>query len=94
MATNFRKTEKMQKSIDALFAGLDDPIMKQVLLTAYAGANPKILEEMQAQEQKYFEELTNNMEITNAASLVGESKTILSNDNVADGISASQSTIN
>jgi hypothetical protein len=91
--SSFRKQQKMQATIDALFSGLDDPILKQALLTVHAGADPKILEEMQKQEQQYLEELTKHMEIVNASEVVGETKVILSND-IVDGNDTGKSTNN
>lgn len=83
----------MQASIDALFAGLDDPLLKQALLTVHAGADPSILQEMQKQEQQHLEELTKHMEIVDVTEVVTETKTILSND-IVDGNNTSKSTDN
>lgn len=85
------KQRKAQQAIDLMFKGLDDPILKQVMLTCYSGADPKILEEMQEQEKRDFEELTKHMEIINVNDVVGETKTILSNDIVTDGNNSSKS---
>ena len=84
------KQRKAQRAIDLMFKGLDDPILKQAMLTCYSGADPKILEEMQEQEKRDFEELTKHMEIINVNDAVGEAKTILSNDIVTDGNNSSK----
>jgi polyribonucleotide nucleotidyltransferase len=58
-----REQRKAIQAIDLMFKGLDDPILKQALLTAYAGENPEILEEMKEQEQKDLEEMLKQMEL-------------------------------
>jgi len=58
-----REQRKAIQAIDLMFKGLDDPILKQALLTAYAGENPEILEAMKEQEQKDLEEMLKQMEL-------------------------------
>jgi hypothetical protein len=58
-----REQRKAIQAIDLMFKGLDDPILKQALLTAYAGENPEILEAMKEQEQKDLQEMLKQMEL-------------------------------
>ena len=58
-----REQKKAIKAIELLFAGLDDDILKQALLTAYGGEDPEILKEMQEQEQRDLEEMIKQMEL-------------------------------
>ena len=61
-----REQRKAIKAIELLFTGLDDPLLKQALLTAYAGEDPEILEAMKEQEQKDLEEMLKQMELQRA----------------------------
>jgi len=53
-----------------MFAGLDDDLLKQALLTAYAGEDPKILEEMQDEHRKNMEAILADMEIKKVEDLI------------------------
>ena len=58
-----KQQKKMEASIEVLFSGLDDPILKQAMLTAYAGSDPKILEEMQRQEKEEMDKILEQMKL-------------------------------
>jgi hypothetical protein len=58
-----REQKKAIKAIELMFADLDDDILKQALLTAYAGEDPSILKQMQEQEQRDLEEMIKQMEL-------------------------------
>jgi len=58
-----KQQRKMEASIEAMFSGLDDPILKQTMLTAYAGADPKILEQMQREEKEEMDKILEQMKL-------------------------------
>jgi len=58
-----REQKKVIKAIELMFADLDDDILKQALLTAYAGEDPEILKAMQEQEQRDLEQMLKEMEL-------------------------------
>jgi hypothetical protein len=79
-----RQQRKMEASIEAMFSGLDDPILKQTLLTAYAGADPKILEEMQREEKEEMDKILEQMklqsdEVVSEASVLSEAVVNINN---------------
>jgi len=77
---------KNRKAIEAMFAGLDDELLKQTLLTAYAGEDPKILEEMQNEHNKNMEEVLKHMEIKNVSDLVSNGKMIQEENKSQDNV--------
>jgi len=58
-----REQRKAIQAIDLMFRGLDDPILKQALLTAYAGEDQTILESMKKQEENDLADLLKQMEL-------------------------------
>lgn len=78
-----KEQKKAMRAIELMFKGLDDDLLKQALLTAYAGEDPEILEEMKEQEQREMEEILNRMELQSAEE-VYEIKQEKSND-IVDG---------
>lgn len=91
-----REQKKAMQSIEIMFKGLDDDLLKQALLTAYAGEDPSILEAMKEQEQRDMEEILKQMQL-HSVEEVFESKVALleekSND-IVDGNDTSYHPIN
>jgi hypothetical protein len=78
-----------------MFAGLDDDLLKQALLTAYAGEDPKILEEMQDEHRKNMEAILADMEIKKVEDLIVAKEEQKSQDNVTtDGDNTSITAVN
>lgn len=89
-----REQRKAIKSIDVLFRGLeDDVILKQALLTAYAGEDPSILEALKEQEQKEMEELLKQMELQRVEDVFVEPVTEEKSNDIVDGNDTSLTTI-
>ena len=78
-----KEQKKAMRAIELMFKGLDDDLLKQALLTAYAGEDPDILEAMKEQEQKEMEEMLKKMELQSAEEAY-EIKQEKSND-IVDG---------
>jgi hypothetical protein len=51
------KQRNVERSIELLFKGLDDDVLKNVLLCAYAGQDESILEEIRVAREAELEEL-------------------------------------
>jgi len=87
-----REQRKAIQAIDLMFKGLDDPLLKQALLTAYGGENPEILEAMKEQEQKDLEEMLKQMELQSVEevydasynAVIEKSKDIIDGNNTSD----------
>lgn len=78
-----KEQKKAMRAIELMFQGLDDDLLKQALLTAYAGEDPEILEQMKEQEQREMEEILKRMELQSVEE-VYEIKQEKSND-IVDG---------
>jgi len=90
-----REQRKAIQAIDLMFKGLDDPMLKQALLTAYAGENPEILEAMKQQEQDDLAELLKQMELQSVEEVYDASCNVIEKSNdIIDGNNTSKSTIN
>jgi len=87
-----REQKKAMKAIEIIFKGLDDDLLKQALLTAYAGEDPSILEAMKEQEQRDMEEILKQMELQRVEE-VFETEQEKSND-IVDGNNTSNDAIN
>jgi len=88
-----REQKKAMKAIEIMFKGLDeDSLLKQALLTAYAGEDPSILEAMKEQEQRDMEEILKQMELQRVEE-VFETEQEKSND-IVDGNNTSNDAIN
>lgn len=86
---------KNRRAIEQMFAGLDDDLLKQALLTAYAGEDPKILEEMQDEHRKNMEAILADMEIKKVEDLIVAKEEQKSQDNVTtDGDNTSINPVN
>jgi len=86
---------KNRRAIELMFAGLDDDLLKQALLTAYAGEDPKILEEMQDEHRKNMEAILADMEIKKVEDLIVAKEEQKSQDNVTtDGDNTSITAVN
>ncbi len=84
--------KKAMKAIEIMFKGLDDDLLKQALLTAYAGEDPSILEAMKEQEQRDMEEILKQMELQRVEE-VFETEQEKTND-IVDGNNTSNDAIN
>jgi hypothetical protein len=84
--------KKAMKAIEIMFKGLDDDLLKQALLTAYAGEDPAILEAMKEQEQRDMEEILKQMELQRVEE-VFETEQEKSN-HIVDGNNTSNNAIN
>lgn len=86
-----KEQKKAMRAIEIMFKGLDDDLLKQALLTVYAGEDPEILEAMKEQEQRDMEEMLKQMELQSVEEVfVAEEK---SND-IIDGNNTSLAAIN
>jgi hypothetical protein len=92
-----REQKKAMKAIEIIFKGLDDDLLKQALLTAYAGEDPSILEAMKEQEQRDMEEILKQMELQRQEDVYEQNQNDLveekSND-IVDGNNTSNDSIN
>jgi hypothetical protein len=93
-----REQKKAMKAIEIMFKGLDeDSLLKQALLTAYAGEDPSILEAMKEQEQRDMEEILKQMELQRQEDVYEQNQNDLveekSND-IVDGNNTSNDSIN
>ena len=82
-----REQKKAIKSIELMFAGLQDDILKQALLTAYGGEDPEILKQMQDQEQRDLEQILKEMELQKVEEVydVSSNNVIEKSNDIVDG---------
>lgn len=80
-----RQQKKAMQSIEIMFKGLDDDLLKQALLTVYAGEDPEILEAMKEQEQREMEEILKQMELQRVEEVFVESVTEEKSNDIVDG---------